>query len=70
MFCWLMSILSIELYRLLKGSFQLHVLLVIFNPINTIVPCPLGQVSADVLKYTVNSINTNVPCAEGQDSAA
>ena len=41
-----MSILSIKLYRVLKERFQLHVLLVTANPINTIVPCAEGLVSA------------------------
>ena len=46
MFCWLLSILSIQLYRVLKDRFQLHVQPVSVNPINTIVPCAEGQVSA------------------------
>jgi len=44
--CWLLTIISIQLYRVVKGIFQLHVLLVTVNPIYTIVPCGEGQVSA------------------------
>jgi len=46
MFCQLLSILSIQLYRVLMDRFQLHLRLVTVNPINTIVPCGLGQDSA------------------------
>ena len=46
MFCMLLSILSIQLYRLVKDRVHLHVLPVTVNPINTIVPCTNGQVSA------------------------
>jgi hypothetical protein len=46
MFCFLLSILSIQLYRVLKGRFQMDVLLVTVNTINTIVPFAERKVSA------------------------
>jgi hypothetical protein len=45
-FCRLLSILSIQLYLVLKDRFQLHVLLVSVNHINPILPCAEWQVSA------------------------
>ena len=70
MFHRLLSILSIKLNRVLKGRIKLHVLLVIVNPINKILPCAEGQDCADFLPVTVNPIDKIVPCSEGQDSAA
>jgi hypothetical protein len=46
MFCWLMSILTIKFYGVLKVRIQLHVLNVTVNPINVIIPCAEGKISA------------------------
>ena len=45
-FCWLLLIISMKFYRVLKDRFQLHILVVTVNPINTNIPCAEGQVSA------------------------
>ena len=70
MFCWLLSILSIQLYRVLKNGFQLLVLPVTVNPINTIVPCAEGQGSAAYSAGSVNHINKIARGVEGHVSAA
>ena len=45
-FFWLLSIITIQLYRVLKDSLLLHVLLDSVKPINKIEPPADGQVSA------------------------
>jgi hypothetical protein len=54
------------MYRVLKGRFQLHVLLGSFNPINKFYRVLKDSFQLHVLLPTVNPINTIVPCAEGE----
>jgi len=70
MICRLVSIISIQLYRVLKDRNQLEDLLVTVNPIITIVPCQKGTFQLHVLLVNVNLNNNILWCVEGQDSAA
>jgi hypothetical protein len=68
MFCLLLSILSIQFYRVLECRIQLHVVLVTVNPINTIVTYAGGQISAECSAGYCQSYQHNCTVFERQDS--
>jgi hypothetical protein len=70
MFCLILPILSIKFYRVLKDRLKLHFLPDTASPINKILPCAEGQVSAACSAGYCQYYHTNVAFAEGQVSAA